>query len=697
MSSLEILDLAAGPHLLISTVDISERKRAETALAAAAANTQAIIENTSDYIWSVDRSCCLLFANSAYQRHVQEQIGRTLAAGEYVVNEAFPPGARSFWEGIYERALVGEALSQEILSALQPGAIMELSLYPILAADGAVVGAAGRAVDMTKRRQLEQVLAASEERLRWAMDATSEGLWDWDILTGAVLGNDQWHRLFGYEPDEIPATINLWSSALHPDDAPAASQALDDYLQGRSPDYASEYRVVTRSGEVRWHRSVGKVVAWDANGRPGRMVGTNADITVRKLAELRLRHSEERFRFIVESAPIAIAIWGEDGAMRYVSSTVESNLGLSPAELVAAMSALQAHVADPATAEVTPELLEVAGIDEPAYARAGLRALETVRYCLEHPGEKVRIEETLPHAGSGAAVDMQYIYQSFAYNATGREVVTVAYDISEHRALERLLRETNVELERQVAARTAQLQETVAELRRANAGKDAFLAVVSHELRTPIMGVLSMGELLESEARGPLNANQARYVKTMVESGRRLQGTVNSILLYTQVMTGAVIIQKELCSLEEICALAASAIAPQAAHKQQQLTHAVEPPNAEIVSDAQSLLNILRVLLDNAVKFTPVGGSIELLATAAPGARYIYIVVADTGIGMSEEQVAGLFRPFVQGDLTLARRFDGLGLGLAYASKMAELLGGSLTVASAPDQGSRFTLALPCA
>lgn len=98
----------------------------------------------------------------------------------------------------------------------------------------------------------------------------------------------------------------------------------------------------------------------------------------------------------------------------------------------------------------------------------------------------------------------------------------ILHDVTEQRTLERLLKQSNVELERQVAVRTAELEATVGELERANAGKDAFMAAISHELLTPLMGVLGMGELLESEVRGTLNPDQARAIS--VRSAKAANG-----------------------------------------------------------------------------------------------------------------------------------------------------------------------------
>ena len=246
-----------------------------------------------------------------------------------------------------------------------------------------------------------------------------------------------------------------------------------------------------------------------------------------------------------------------------------------------------------------------------------------------------------------------------------------------------------------MAARTVELEATVAELHRANTAKDAFLAAVSHELRTPLTGILSMSELLQSEMFGGLNTNQHKYLGAILESTHRLVAAVNSILLYTNLVAGRMPLDMETCRLHELCAIAVRSLMRKAENKHQHITQEINPFEVEIESSPKGVLQVLKELLENAIKFTPEGGSIELRVTALPDEAAVSIVVADNGIGMSEEQLASIFHPFAQGDQSLARRFEGLGLGLAYVHEMVTRLGGTIAVTSTPGQGSRFAITLP--
>lgn len=160
-------------------------------------------------------------------------------------------------------------------------------------------------------------------------------------------------------------------------------------------------------------------------------------------------------------------------------------------------------------------------------------------------------------------------------------------------------------------------------------------------------------------------------------------------------MGSAVILAQEPCGLADLCARSAQAARTLAAQKEQSLTVSVAPPALTVMSDADVIEQVLRQLLDNAVKFTPPGGQIGLEASASDGGAAVRLTVWDTGIGIAPEQQEQIFQPFVQGDSSLTRQHQGVGLGLALVRRSVELLGGAITLESELGQGSRFTVTLP--
>jgi two-component system sensor histidine kinase UhpB len=160
-------------------------------------------------------------------------------------------------------------------------------------------------LDVTERHRAEAALRVNEERLRLALAASSQGLYDLNVQTGATVVSPEYARMLGYEPHELEETNARWLARLHPDDRAPVGQAYADYIAGLRPDYRVEFRQRTKDGRWVWVLSLGKLVAWDAEGRPLRMLGTHTDITARKLAEGELRESRERIRrlaFVQEEA-----------------------------------------------------------------------------------------------------------------------------------------------------------------------------------------------------------------------------------------------------------------------------------------------------------------------------------------------------------------------------------------------------------
>lgn len=566
--------------------------------------------------------------------------------------------------------------------------------YALDAADeGRPLRIVGTDVDIPDRKVAEEELEANRAMYRLLAENSTDAIAMFDADGNMIYLSPAYSRRLGYSEQELlglraPGILEL----IHPDDRSRIAAEIQGGREGRLPTSTYDFRVRTKSGEYLWLEDNLRR-EFDAGGNLVRTIVNSRNISIRKQAEQQLLDSEERFRLVVENSPDAITIWNERGVVQYVSPAFSQLFGLEAEALMRRTAMYSGFAEQVAQDELTPERLVEIGAPNPDYARNWLRTLEVIRYCIEHPGTKVQYEARLP-TSTGDFRDVLHLYQGFSRRSSGGEVVAILHDLTEHRTFERFLQETNARLEQQVSARTEQLQMAIDELQRANAGKDAFMAAVSHELRTPLMGILSLGELLQSGVRGSLNAQQAKYVATMIASSRRLSETVDLVLLYTQLMSGARVPRVETCHLRELCANVIRSVAQAAERKGQQIQLAVEPYGLAIDSDSQVITQILEILLDNAVKFTPEQGTLTLTAGVL-AERSIRVVVADTGIGMTEEQMAGLFRPFSQGDRSLARRYEGLGLGLACVQKLAELLDGSVQVESVPGQGSFFTITLP--
>ncbi len=170
--------------------------------------------------------------------------------------------------------------------------------------------------DITDRKHSEEVLRLSQERLQLALEGSALGLWDWNVSTGQTYFDPSWKRMLGYEVDEIENNHQSWEQLLHPEDLANVLEALNAYLEGRTPIYQVEYRMLSKSGEWQWILSHGKVFKWDESGRPVRMTGTHKDITERKALERELALREAQLNAFFASSPIGLKVL--DDQMRFV-------------------------------------------------------------------------------------------------------------------------------------------------------------------------------------------------------------------------------------------------------------------------------------------------------------------------------------------------------------------------------------------
>ncbi|EFO81868.1 multi-sensor hybrid histidine kinase [Oscillochloris trichoides DG-6] len=383
----------------------------------------------------------------------------------------------------------------------------------------------------------------------------------------------------------------------------------------------------------------------------------------RRLAEEQLRTSEHRSRVLLNAIPDMMFRLGLDGRLLDYFGNPEQRLYVPPEIFLGRM--LNEILPPDVTAQWNNAIL------------AAPQGLQTFEYVLLIDGEPVSFEARL------------------VLNEDEHEVVAIVRDITARKQMERDLLHERQSLARRVAERTEDLSRANQELARAVRAKDDFLANMSHELRTPLNAILALSEGMLEQLRGPLNERQIAALRNIESSGRHLLALINDILDLSKIEAGRMDLQIDQILVSDVCAASMIFIKEQASKKQQKINLIQEESGLRFYADQRRLKQMLVNLLTNAVKFTPVGGQIDLIVKADASQGVLAITVADTGIGISDEEMQRLFKPFIQLDSGLTRQHEGTGLGLALVRRLAELHGGSVSLESTPGVGSRFTILLP--
>src|SRR5262245_4224645 len=262
------------------------------------------------------------------------------------------------------------------------------------------------------------------------------------------------------------------------------------------------------------------------------------------------------------------------------------------------------------------------------------------------------------------------------------------------------IEQMNADLERKVRERTHELeivnrklQSSNEELLRANSLKSEFLANMSHELRTPLNAIIGFSELLLDRTFGALNAEQRGYASDILSSGRHLLGLINDILDLSKIEAGKMRPAREVFEIGAVVDESMALLRVEAGRKSIDLRSRVPEPWALLDADRNKVKQVMYNLLSNAVKFTPSGGRVALSAERHDDV--LRIEVEDTGIGIRPEDQQRIFEAFTQVDGSLARQYQGTGLGLTLVKRYAEMHGGLVSLVSTPGSGSRFTVEIP--
>ncbi len=510
----------------------------------------------------------------------------------------------------------------------------------------------------------DAALRASEQRRERALRGSQAGFFEWDRHSQSVECSPRLAELLGVDPAALPTRAAELETLQHPDDQPALRDALRRARTEGGPVDA-DLRLRHAGDGWRWFS-----LRAEFERDEGRELvsGSLTDIDARRRAEEALRQREALFSLLWETSPEAVLIVDSAHRIRLANPAAESLFGYAPGTLGGEpLARLQGAEAAAAHQAATGRYLASGqrGIDWSQVEVSGWRS----------DGSPVHLELSV----SDFALDGEHLFVGFLR------------DVGRRRAAEQELARANEVLEARVEARTRELQQANEQLRELDRLKSEFVATMSHELRTPLNAVLGMTWLLLGEGSGPLNPEQRRKLEIVQGSGRHLLALINDVLDLSTLDAGQMRIADEPLDLAQLLREVGTQLEPVAQAKELDL-RCETPAALPWRGDARRLRQVLLNLAGNAIKFTEQGW-VRLCAEAdAAGAR---LVVEDSGIGISPEDQARLFKPFQQVNSSLARSHEGTGLGLHLSQRLVQLMGGSITAHSEPGRGSRFCVTLP--
>ena len=373
---------------------------------------------------------------------------------------------------------------------------------------------------------------------------------------------------------------------------------------------------------------------------------------------------EDRYRLLARNMTDVITRHGRDGGVLFVSPAAQSLFGCGIADLHGQGLFGRVHVAD-----------------RPAY----LRALGDTAALGESKSVEFRVRcdsAELPRVAAGQFVWIEMRCRPIEQPAADvgiydrREVVAVLRDVTERKRQEQALEDARTEAER------------------ANAAKSRFLATMSHELRTPLNAIIGFSDMLKKESALMIDSSRRNeYAGLINDSGHHLLAVINGILDMSKIETDNFEITPEPFAPAQVVAGCCDLLTLRADEAGVTLERIPTGELPEMIADRRALNQILLNLLSNAIRFTDRGGKVTLSARAEAG--HITFVVEDTGVGISDEDLARVGEPYFQARASYDRRYGGTGLGLSIVKGLVRLHGGEMEIRSRIGAGTRVSVSLP--
>lgn len=522
---------------------------------------------------------------------------------------------------------------------------IELSTYPVTDNQGKLIYIIEYVKDVTDKHLAEKKLRETTEKLTNILVAANDGMWDWDLKSNVVEFDPRYYEMAGYSYREFPYDLEEFQKRVHPDDIDYVMSEANKHLIGESERFIVEFRFRMKSGEWIWIMGRGKIIERDEEGNPLRLMGTHTDISkVKAIEEEALKLSTA-----TEQSPASIVITDNKGIIEYVNPKFTEMTGFTADEVIGKTPGIQ---------------------------KSGLHSDQFYRKLWKTiTGGKTWYGEFQNRKKDGSIYwEKASISPLVKNDGEITHYISVKEDISERKKILH-----DLEVAKEKAEESDRL-------------KSAFLANMSHEIRTPMNGILGFATLLKS---GDCSMEKQReYIEVIEKCGNRMLNTINDLIDISKIEAGQMEVSLQDVNLNFLIGELFTFFKPQAADNGLEISYRTPMNDREagLRTDREKLYAIFSNLIKNAIKYTK-KGSVEFGYTT--GKKEITCYVKDTGIGIAENRQKVIFNRFVQADLTIAKPYEGAGLGLSITQAYVNMLGGRIRVDSEPGKGSVFFFTLP--
>ncbi len=551
-------------------------------------------------------------------------------------------------------------------------------------------------------------LFKSEERFSLAMRGANDGLWDWNLETDEVYYSPRWKSMLGYEENELGTSLDTWKALVHQDDHDYVLEKVQDYVEGRKDSFEVEMRMHHKDGHEVYILSRGFLVHHEPDDKPYRLVGTHVDITERKNSEQFILETSKILEMIATGEPanniydaIALLYESRHPGLRCSMLILVGNKLIHggapslPKEYCDAINGLEngPNVGSCGTSTYTGKSVFVENIEtDPKW--------ENIKHVALPHGLRCCWSEPIKNA-SGKVLGAFGMYYNYPALPNEKELndlksaARLAAIIMNRDNSEKELNQHRQNLEELVSKRTLELEEATRQAEQANRAKSVFLANMSHELRTPLNAIVGFSDVLTEKIFGPFsNEKQEEYINNIHDSGLHLLNLISDVLDVSAIEANKFEIIEEEVDLGEAVVASLLLVQSRAEQGGVELVNKIEDQRRFVRADARRIKQVLINILSNAVKFTNEGGSVTI-SSVNGGDGSISLVVSDTGIGMSANDLAHAMEPFEQLNPDDIMTRDGIGLGLPLTKQLVEAQGATLSIESEPNIGTTVLVRFP--